>query len=86
MLRDEIYKIPDIYKQDYRGKSDEEQKKMIKNFIEKYWKSDEKKEKKKEKKFDDVVDFKEVRFEEVDKWNWEIEYRERKKRVKNYSF
>lgn len=78
LLRDEIFKIPEIYKQDYRWKSDEEQKQMMKNFIEKYSKKDEKKEKKKEKKFDDVIEFWETRFEEVNVW-WEIEYREGKK-------
>ncbi len=85
LLRDEIFKIPEIYKQDYRGKSDEEQKKMMKDFIEKYSKKDEKTQNKKEKKFDDVIEFWEVRFKEVDKWNWEIEYieGEKPKDIKN---
>jgi hypothetical protein len=61
LLRDEIFKIPDIYKQDYRNKSDQEQMKMMKDFIKKYSTKNEKK----DDKFDDVVDFKEVRFEEV---------------------
>lgn len=78
LLRNEIFKIPEIYKIDYKWKSNEEQKQMMKNFIEKYSKKDEKKEKKKEKKFDDVIEFKETRFEEVNVW-WEIEYREAEK-------
>lgn len=74
LLRDEIFKIPDVYKLDYRWKSDEESKKMMKDFIEKYSEKNEKK----DDKFNDVIDFKEVRFEEVNNW-WEIEYREGKK-------
>lgn len=84
LMSENIFKIPDIYKQDYRGKTNEEQKQMIKNFIEKYWKKDQKNEKK-DDKFNDVIDFKEVRFKEVDKWNWEIEYveAEKPKHIKN---
>lgn len=77
LLRNEVFKIPEIYKQDYRWKNDEEQKKMMKNFIEKYSKKDAGNEKKYDD-FDDVIDFKEVRFEEVNNW-WEIEYRESEK-------
>ena len=49
LLRNEIFKIPDIYKQDYRKKTDEEQKQMMKDFIEKYSEKNEKK----DEKFDD---------------------------------
>lgn len=85
LLRDEIFKIPDIYKIDYRWKTHEEQKQMMKDFIKKYSKKDEKKEKEKEKKFDDVIEFWQVRFKEIDKWNWEIEYveAEKPKDIKN---
>ncbi|MDD3794207.1 MAG: AAA family ATPase [Candidatus Gracilibacteria bacterium] len=86
LLRDEIFTIPDIYKQDYRGKSDEEQIQMMKNFIKKHSsKKEENKENKKGEKFDDVIDFKEVRFTEVDKGNGEIEYieGEKPKHLKN---
>ncbi|MBW7954287.1 AAA family ATPase [Candidatus Gracilibacteria bacterium] len=79
LLRDELFKIPEIYKIDYRGKTHEEQKQMIKDFITKYSKKDEKKEKKKENKFDDIIEFGEVRFKEVDKGNGEIEYIEGEK-------
>lgn len=80
LSHENIFQIPDIYKLDYRWKSDEEQMQMMKNFITKYWKKDEEK----EDKFDDVIDFKEVRFEEVNVW-WEIEYREaeKPKHIKN---
>jgi DNA-nicking Smr family endonuclease len=64
LLRNEIFKVPDIYKLDYRGKTDEEARQMMKDFIEKL---NQKEKNKKEVKFNDVIDFKEVRFEEVDK-------------------
>lgn len=98
LAQENIFKVPDIYKQDYRNKNDEEQMQMMKNFIKKHSSKKEKnKENKKEEKFDDVIDFKEVRFTEVNKWNWEIEYVEwekpkhlkNNKKVKNdtlYSF
>lgn len=85
LAHENIFQIPEIYKQDYRWKSDEETKQMMKDFIKKYSSKNEKKENKKEKKFDDVVEFKEVRFTEVDKWGWEIEYveGEKPKHIKN---
>jgi hypothetical protein len=67
LAHENIFKVPDIYKLDYRGKTDEEQELTIKDFIKKHSKKEENKENKKEEKFDDVIDFKEVRFEEVDK-------------------
>lgn len=76
LMNENIFKIPDVYKLDYRWKSDEESKKMMKDFIEKYSEKNEKK----DEKFDDsdVFWFEKAVFEKSDKWG-KTEYKEVKK-------